>query len=160
MKITHECQKVLNISQNGEKSKILSLLPVVYTVFFFWINVGILYVIRKSSKNWVDLEVGEADLTTGSRDTGPWKSKKRRGSMLFFGVRFKYANDSSFERARRVESNETRINVFGRFWTKLYPKVLLQSQPWRRSGLVSWFEKNGRWSWLVRYLIHYQKSPK
>ena len=47
------------------------------------------------------------------------ENRKRERGYALFGVRFEYANDSSFERARRAESNETRINVFGRFWTKL-----------------------------------------
>ena len=41
------------------------------------------------------------------------------GEAHFWGEKFEYANDSSFKRARRAESNKMRINAIGRFWTKL-----------------------------------------
>uniref|UniRef100_A0A914KGT4 Uncharacterized protein n=1 Tax=Meloidogyne incognita TaxID=6306 RepID=A0A914KGT4_MELIC len=39
------------------------------------------------------------------------KSKNHRGDQaLFWGEKFEYANNTSFERALRVESNDTKIN--------------------------------------------------
>ena len=48
------------------------------------------------------------------RVTGPRKLKNhRRDQAHFWGEKFENTNDSSFERARHVESNETKINEIG-----------------------------------------------
>jgi len=49
--------------------------------------------------------------TKTRKDIGPRKSKNHRGEQAdFWGQKFEYANNSSFERAPRAESNDTKIN--------------------------------------------------
>jgi len=69
------------------------------------------YVIRKSSSSWVEIWKNfRADSYRGW-DIGPRKSKNHRGDQaLFWGEKNEYANNTSFERSRRAESNDTKIN--------------------------------------------------
>ena len=44
------------------------------------------------------------------------------GPGWFLGVKkFEYENYTSFERTRQAESNDTKISLIGRLWTKLWP---------------------------------------
>ena len=46
----------------------------------------------------------------------PLKFEKEKGDQAqFWGEKFEYVNDSSFERARRAESNGAKINAIGLF---------------------------------------------
>ena len=54
------------------------------------------------------------------RVIGPEKSKNQRGDQaLFWGEKFENANYTSFERARRAESNDTKINEIRLDWTEI-----------------------------------------
>ena len=55
--------------------------------------------IKDRSKLWAEIQVPEVQ-------------KREGGSKLIFGgEKFEYTNDSSFERAYRAESNDTKINA-------------------------------------------------
>ena len=88
----------------------------IYLVFCFWTDLDKWGVIRKSSKNWVELGVGEVGPTERNRDTGA-----QNGQNL--GRKFRNANNSTFDSALRAESNNTKIIAIGRFWTKLWSRT-------------------------------------